>query len=113
MSGCHEPRHVVTSFGEVHVNPRNVSEQLDDDNINTGGKFNLVSPDQHGREILLKKGWTEEVWNHYKCKDCGLIVETATGVSVGDEYVDICKCCGSYESFEPKTMTTWNKPEAK
>ena len=113
MFGCNEERHIVHAFGDVSVNPHNVAEQTDDDNINTGGRFNLVSPDGAGKELLLKKGWTEGVWNHYKCKDCGLIVETTTGIKAGDEYVDVCSCCGSYESFEAKTMTTWTKPEEK
>ena len=108
-----EPRHIVHAFGDVAVSPYNVAEQLDDDNINTGGQFNIVSPDEAGKEILRKKGWTERAWKHYRCKDCGLIVETATGIKAGDEYVDVCSCCGSYESFEAKVMTTWEKPDEK
>lgn len=104
---------IVHAFADTSVNPYAVAEQLDDDNINTGGRFNLVSPDEAGRDILRAKGWTEEAWNHYECTACGLIVETATGIVAGDEYVDVCSCCGSCESFEAKTMITMRKPEGK
>jgi len=101
----------VHKFGEVIINMDAVAEQLDDDQINTGGRYTEMTFEEAGKRDMIAKGWKEREWRHWQCTACGEIKEIEPNVLSGDESISACPECGTMESYKFHSMTVWDKPK--